>query len=346
LLFQLMVALQLLRRVDVLLGGGVGLRDVLELLWDLTPHYVVMALPVSVLLGVLIGFGQLAEDRELDALSSAGVSPLRLLLAPAALAALGSVCVLGLTLGPESRGLMRVRHKFDELLKQGVQRGVKPGVFYDQVSGLTVFAEQVDPVTGAWIHVMVDDERDPRAPLLLLAQEGKVRANGPEDALVLDLGHGQGHREQSSGDDYTALEFAQSSLAISVRDSLLRKNTLRSFDDERSLLELWRDSQVRDGSIEALQSRLGFHRRLGLVLSVLALVWLGVPLALLPTSGGARARGYLFAAVSVVGYFVLLRLGTTFGMERGMAPWAAGQLANATFAIAGAAVWLRLGRRA
>lgn len=344
LLFQLMVALQLLRRVDVLLGSAVHGRDVLELLVALLPHYLVLCLPMSVLLGTLIGLGQLAEDRELDALASAGVSPLRLLRAPALLAGGAMLLVFGLALGPESRGLLRVRQKFDELLKLQVQRDVRPGIFYDEVQGLTLFAESIDPRTGAWRHVMVDDERDPRAPLLILADSGGVKAGERDEALSLQLGRGQGHRQQVGGDDYTALSFQQATLTIAVEDSLLRKNTLRSYDDEKSLGELWAESGLVSADGQA--SRVALHRRLGLVFSVLAFIWLAVPVALWPSSSaGARSRGYVVAALSVVGYFVLLRIGSTLGQSGRADPVISGQLANAVFLAVGSAVWWRIGRR-
>jgi len=339
-----------LRRVDILLGTQVHPWDLLELLWDLTPHYLVMALPISILVGVLVGLGQMAEDRELDALYSAGSSPWRLLRAPALLAALACLVVLALAIGPESRGLLRVRRKFDSLLKLEVQRNVRPGIFYDEVTGLTLFAGAVDPDTGDWRHVLVNDERDPRAPLLILAESGHVVAEPGQEGITLQLGSGEAHRQQSEGDDYTALRFRDASIAISVEDSLLRKNTLRSPDDEKSLLRLWRETfggprgePPRDGW---RLTAVALHRRLGLVLSVLAFVWFGVPLALSPPrAGGARARGYLLAALSIVGYFVLLRIGGGWGQEGKVWPWFSGELANLAFLTAGAAAWLRLGSR-
>jgi lipopolysaccharide export system permease protein len=353
-----MIALQLLRRVDILLGTQVHLWDLLELLWDLTPHYLVMSVPVSVLLGVMVGLGQLSEDRELDALYSAGSSPWRLLVAPALFASAAALGVFGLTLGPESRGLVRVRQKFDAMLKLEVQRNVKPGIFYDEVTGLTLFAEQIDPDSGAWRHVLVNDERDARAPLLILAEDGRVLAEPGDSAITLKLGRGEAHRQQSEGDDYTALRFQDASIAISVEDSLLRKNTLRSPDDEKSLPRLWRETfgePRRELSPELSPKLTGdgwrltavaLHRRLGMVLSVLAFVWFGVPLALVPArAGGARSRGYLVAALSLVGYFVLLRLGGGWGQEGRLWPWLSGQLANVTFFAAGSAAWFRLGSR-
>jgi lipopolysaccharide export system permease protein len=346
LFFQLMIALQLLRRVDILLGSEVHFWDLLELLWDLTPHYLVATLPVSILLGVLVGLGQLSEDRELDALYSAGVSPGRLMLAPAVLGALAGAVVLLLVLGPESHGLVRVREKFDSLLKLEVQHNVRPGVFYDEVTGLTLFAESIDPETGDWRHVLVNDERDPRAPLLILAQDGRVRAEGAEQAIVLGLGRGEAHLQQAVGEDYTALRFEAASLSISVEDSLLRKNTLRSPDDEKSLPELWREAALLPRPDGWHRTALALHRRLGLVLSILVFVWLGVPLALVPAgAAGARARGYLLAALSLVGYFVLLRFAEGLGQQGKIPPWLSGQLANLVFLCAGLAAWVRLRRR-
>lgn len=343
LLFQLMVSLQLLRRVDVLLGSAVHGREILELLWDLTPHYLVMALPISVLLGVLVGVGQLAEDRELDALYAAGVAPFRLLLAPAVLGLLGGAVVFWLVAGPEARGLVKVRQEFDQILKLEVQHDVKPGVFYDEITGLTLFAQRIDPATGEWQQVLVNDERDSRAPLLILAQSGHVHAGGPEESLRLDLGDGEAHRQQTSGDDYTALRFKSASLSISVGETLLRKNTLRSPDDEKSLGGLWRAAHRLPEGDERRRTLVAFHRRLGLACSVLAFVWFGLPLALLPAgAAGARARGYLFAVLSLVGYFILLRLGGALGQEGRVPPWFSGQMPNVAFLAIGSVAWSRL----
>ncbi len=247
-----------------------------------------------------------------------------------------------------------MRQKFDALLKLTLQREIRPGVFYDEVTGLTLFADTIDPETGDWRNVLVNDERDPRAPLLILAEGGRVVAEAGDDAITLKLGKGEAHRQQSAGDDYTALRFQAASIAISVEDSLLRKNTLRSPDDEKSLARLWRETfwpagglpigEPSDNSMRL--TAVAMHRRLGLVLSVLAFVWFGVPLALVPSrAGGARARGYLVAALSLVGYFVLLRLGGGWGQEGKVWPWLSGEVANLTFFAAGTIAWLRLGSR-
>ncbi len=349
LLFQLLIALQLLRRVDVLLGSGVSARDLALLLWNLTPHYLVLALPISFLIGTLIGLGRLSEDREVEALlSCSGIAPLRLSVAPAILGALVSLFVFALVMGPESRGLLAVRQQMDRLLKLEVQRNVHPGIFYDEVTGLTLFTEQIDPQTGAWRHVLVNDERDPRAPLLILAKGGVVDAEAGEGALKLRLGAGQAHREDASARDYFALSFDDCVLTVAVEDSLLRKNSLRSPEDESSpgaLVAQTRQALLSGGDWRTPASIL--HRKMGMALAALAFVWLGVPLALSPAGAqAARARGYLLAIGAVLAYFVLQRLGTTWGVEGRLPPWLAGEVPNLFFLGSGVVAWRTLAWRA
>ena len=343
-LFQLLIALQLLRRTDVLFGPAVRAKDVGLLLVNLTPHYLTLATPMALLIGILVGLGRLSEDREVEVLLGCGVSPAALAVAPAVLAIVVAVLVLGLELGPEPLGLQAVRQQIDSVLERGLQRQIKPGTFYDEVTGLTLFAESIDPVSGEWRHVLVNDDRDPRAPLLLLAERGRVEASETEAQLRLRLGLGEAHRRDQAAFDYARVTFHAAVLDIGVGDSLLRKNTFRSPDDEETLGQLWHEvgTVKRQGGWWQLPA-VALHRRLGIPLAALTLAWLGVPLAI----GGsavrnARARGYLFAILAVAGYYVLQHLGIAWGTEGRLAPWLAGELPNLAAVGVGALAWAQL----
>ena len=93
-LTQLLLASQLLAQADVLFGGGVSPWDVLRILLDLVPHLLEYVLPVAFLLGAVLGVGRLAEDREVVALSSMGISPVHLVRVPLLLG--GAVSVVAL----------------------------------------------------------------------------------------------------------------------------------------------------------------------------------------------------------------------------------------------------------
>jgi len=84
LLATLLVALLILlieralRLLDTVLAARGSIRVLLEMLTYLVPHYLGLALPLSVFLAVLLTFSRLHRDHEMDALHAAGISLFRL----------------------------------------------------------------------------------------------------------------------------------------------------------------------------------------------------------------------------------------------------------------------------
>jgi lipopolysaccharide export system permease protein len=177
-LFLLLFVMQFLRGTDVLLGSAVTLADYGRLGLNLAPHFLVMSLPVGLLLAVLLGLGRMAEDRELLALGALGSPPWQVARVPLALAAVIGAFILLLASTAEPWGLKQVKQVVAQVIKRNVLGDVKPGVFYEDLTNLTLYARGVDARRGVWTQVLVHDERDPRAPLLVLANEGKVSPEG------------------------------------------------------------------------------------------------------------------------------------------------------------------------
>lgn len=79
----------------VMEGGGTALT-MLRLLGYLTPQYLAMAIPVGLVAAVVLAFRRLALSGEWDALSSAGISPMRLLRVPMLYAAAAAAAVFAI----------------------------------------------------------------------------------------------------------------------------------------------------------------------------------------------------------------------------------------------------------
>ena len=346
-LFALLLVMQLLRGSEVLLGSAASLLDFGRLLVSLAPHFLVMALPISFLLGLLLGLGRMGEDNELTALQAMGLSPRRLLTTPVALGVGVSVAMLGLAAGPEPRGLSAVKRVVNEIIKRNVVGDVKAGVFYEDLPNLTIYAEEVEPQKGRWTHVLLQDDRPGVAPLLVVAESGFVDAQTPGEALTLGLREGQVHRADATAAQtggYSVIDFGKGEISVGVEQSIWRKNRFRSPKEELTPVELWqagREQQLQGGDPRPFWAQ--FHVRLGQALSPIAFALLGVPLAL-SRRGMARGRGYVVAIVGYVAYYVLYRAMENLGAQ-GVVPLAiAGQFPNLLFAGTGV-LWLwRMGR--
>ena len=78
-LFTLLIQF-LWKYIDDMVGKGLDIRVVLELMFYASATFFPLALPLSVLLSTIMAFGKLSETYELVAFKSAGVSLLRVML--------------------------------------------------------------------------------------------------------------------------------------------------------------------------------------------------------------------------------------------------------------------------
>src|SRR5690625_4401857 len=68
----------LILHVDKLVGKGLPLGVVIELILNNLAYMVVLALPISVLLSTLIAFGKFSEWNEITAIRAEGIIPIKL----------------------------------------------------------------------------------------------------------------------------------------------------------------------------------------------------------------------------------------------------------------------------
>lgn len=343
-LFVLLFVLQFLRGTEVLLGSAVTVWDFARLVLHLSPHLLVMSLPVGFLLAILLGLGRLGEDRELLALLSLGATPWQLARVPLAVGGALGVLVLVLVSTAEPWGLKQVKVQVSEVIKKNVLGDVRPGVFYEDLTNLTLYAQAVDKERGVWTHVLVHDDRDPRAPLLVLAHEGTVNPSGRGASLSVGLRSGEVHRAEHTGTDYAVLSFADGNLSIGVEESILRKNHFRSPKEELTPAELLGAAdESREAGKSAAPFLTAFHVRLEQGLTPLAFALFGVPLAM--SSRAARTRGYLLALGVYVAYYLVERSFENWGTAGRLAPWLAGVAPNLVFGAFGTWLFVRLTRR-
>jgi lipopolysaccharide export system permease protein len=343
-LFLLLFVMQFLRGSDVLFGSAVTPWDFVRLVVHLSPHLLVMSLPIGFLLAILLSLGRMSEDRELLAVVSLGATPWDVARVPLVLGALLGGLVLILASTAEPWGLKQVKVQVSEVIKKNVLGDVRPGVFYEDLTDLTLYAQKVDKKRGVWTHVLVHDDRDPRAPLLVLAREGAINPAGPGTSLSVDLTNGEVHRAEHSGGDYATLQFETGNLAVGVEDSILRKNHFRSPKEELTPAELLaaaRDATAHGRSPASFLT--AFHTRLAEGFTPLAFALFGVPLAM--ASKAARTRGYLLTLLVYVAYYIVERSFENLGTGGKLAPWVAAQAPNFLFGALGLVIFLRLTRR-
>jgi lipopolysaccharide export system permease protein len=332
-LFTQLFAMQMLRGIEVMFGSGVTAMDLARIAGYLAPHFLVMATPVSFLFAVMLAIGRLSEDREVVALAASGSAPWRLWLAPVGLGLVMAAIGISLGYGPEPNGLASVRLHVNELIKRNMAGDVKPGVFYDALSDMTLYAQGVSSRTRRFENVLIADERDPDSSMLLLARRGWVDPQGSGSMLKLVLGDGEIHRATGSGSDYAVVSFESGTLDIQVDSDLLRKNRFGAAKEELTsseLAEAAREARARGDQHSARSFDIARFKRVAAPLSTVVFALCAVPLAL---GGRRRSRGLgaLATLLAYVGYYVLVRTGDVLGEGGKLPALLAAHLPNLVF---------------
>lgn len=339
-LTQILLATQILAQADILFGSGVAVWDVVRVIALLTPHFLGFILPVAFLLGAVVGVGRLAEDREIIAIGAAGLSPVRLVRVPLLLGAVVSALALWLALEVEPSAMRSARLLLNEIIRKNVTNDVKPGTFYDDIPGYTLYAEGVRG--SRWTNVLISDRSDPDAAILALSRRGRFEPAPAGQAMRLVLEGGELHREEGASEEYALVAFERAALDVGIRQTLGDRNKLAGASREftaRELLELARIAPER----EKKWRWLGYlHKKISQALSMIPFALLAVPLA---AARGGRAFGVGATLAAVLAHYLLLRGGEVLAQRGALAPAFALQLPTLVLSLVGLAAVAVLARR-
>jgi lipopolysaccharide export system permease protein len=187
---------------------GLALTLILfEVLISALPGTLVTVLPLSIMIGVLLGLGRMAADNEIAAIKASGIPVLRLLppvvLLGVAAYSLSMVCTLVLI----PKGVAEGRRLIHEALTKRADAGIEERTFFDRLKNLIVYVEAKDPQTGVMSRVFVRESSQPDEVVTIIAQKGKVVPDPEGKAFALDLRNGTILKEDRNGDSTGTLAF-------------------------------------------------------------------------------------------------------------------------------------------
>ncbi len=342
-LVQILLVTHILARADIIFGAGVSAADVGGVVLALLPHLVGYVMPVSFLLGAILGVGRLADDREIMAIGAAGLSPVRLVRVPLAIGLVLAALGVWLSVHVEPAGLREAQYRFNEIIKKNVTANVRAGTFFQEIPQFTVYAERVGP--DGWGNVLISDRSDPSAPLLALARRGALVPVGLGEEMRLVLEEGEAHREEAGADEYLHATFRRAGIALGLGTAITDKNVLAGSSKAMTYEELSERARPAPGRPEKdrLAAEIALQRRLASPLAVIAFALMAVPVAAMRRGG--RAAGIGATVAGVLAHFLLLRGGEVLAEKGLLPPAVALQLSTVVLVAVGVGLCWILARR-
>lgn len=182
--------------IDDMVGKGLEMSIIGELIFYLSASVVPIALPIAVLLTSIMIFGSLGEHYELVAFKSAGVSLLRIMLPLLLVAGLLSIGAFLFS----NYLLPKANLKFSTLLysvtKKRPALNIKPGVFYDGIQGYIIRIGDKEAGSRVIRDVIIHNHTESRGNVnVLTAERGEMYTTSDDNYMVLRLYNGMQYEE-------------------------------------------------------------------------------------------------------------------------------------------------------
>jgi LPS export ABC transporter permease LptF/LPS export ABC transporter permease LptG len=325
---------------------------VLKLLAYLLPRVLEMTLPMALLLGILIGLGRLSADSELIAIRASGIS-YRFILVPImglAFFCFGLSLVLTLWVDPPARYLQR-RLYSQQLYSADVRREIKPRVFFEQVPGLLLYADDVYQ-EGDFLGRVFMHQTDPQGrEVVTLARRSQIHYDRKGGVAEFLLESGTNHTmTPGEPESYQISHFERQKIIRGPDDTFRMKMGILAHPTPRNYAEQNLDeletSKKQGEAIEQDETRrrvIGTvdaeeHGRFSLPFACLTFALIGIPLGIANRRGG-KGSGFTLSIATAIAYWLLYIFCQGLVREGKMSPWIGMWGAHAALVLIGLALF-------
>jgi lipopolysaccharide export system permease protein len=179
---------QALRGIDLMTSQGQTIATFLGLTSLVIPALVLVISPIALMIAVSHTLNKLATDSEIIVMNAAGLSPLRLFrpFVYATIVVSLLVTFIAAYLAPD--GMRRIKQWDAEITADVLTNILQPGRFAQLDQNLTIRIRERQP-GGVLLGIFIDDRRDPKERVSIIADHGTVVKSGDGSFLVLEDGN-------------------------------------------------------------------------------------------------------------------------------------------------------------
>ena len=301
------------------------------------PRILVLTIPMSVLVGVLIGLSRMAADGEVIAVRASGIGLAQYVRPVITFAMLGWAVTAWMSLQMAPNAARQLNQMEVSLKTNQARYEIRPRIFIEQFPNLLLYLQDVTGASSRWHGVFLADTTQRDSMKLTLAESGMVVNETQSSRLTLHLHEGTTHEiDPQHPEQYSISSFQQTAIPIPLDRGTVTGT--RRLPYTLSLLDLvaaTHNPQERRAALVEL------HYRLALPVASLVLALVGIPLGLSTRKGG-KAFGMLITILLVFVYYMIMAFGLSFSQQGRLNPALGLWLANLGFGMVGALMLLRI----
>jgi len=319
---------------------GLSSSPILKLMASLLPGILVFTLPISMLLGILIGLSRMSGDSEIIALRASGIGRARILQPIIILALIITALTAYITFKwlPGSARQLSELKETRQVLLQGIATQVKPRVFEESFPNKVLYVQNIDRNTEEWGLIFVALLDPNKEPVIVTAQRGVLNLKATAKESELHLFDGVRHEiPEKEKLRYNVEQFGR--LYVGFDTGISPEQNTSSTNNQlhpsemnmAQLLNPAPDTKAEDQR----KMRVELHKRFALPAACLVFALLGVSLGISPSRHG-RSFGMLLGIGVTFSYYLVFAGGENAARSGVLPPFVGIWGANTLLALLGA----------
>ncbi len=245
--------------IDDLVGKGLEIKIIAELLFYTSITAIPMSLPLALLLALLMCFGNLGEHYELVAMKASGISMWRAMRPLFGFALLLSVLAFFISNSLIPIASLKWRTLLTDIQRQKLAFNIKEGVFYKDIENYVIFVDKKGKDGSSIYGVKIYDHSDHSGcTKIITADSGMMSMSPNQRNIIFTLYDGHNYTDLVTDNYKEKRPFER----MSFKQEQL-KFSLASFDMTRSSEDMYKSYQqmmnIRQlsSSLDSLEVRYG-----------------------------------------------------------------------------------------
>lgn len=305
---------------DLILNRGLTMLEVGRMVLYISPIFLSITIPISVLVASVVTFNQFSSDNEFVVMKSCGWSFMYLLRPILLFSFLAYIATNAIIFYALPLGNQALKQMIFDIVKTRANINIKPNVFNRDFDNMVLMVKEKNGPNG-FKGVFIADSSYKGSTKIILSEQGFILTDPANFRIQLQLRNGSIHDLAKQGEDYQIMKFDRYDLSLDIpgTDQLKKKQILKP--REMSISELQqRIEENKNKSWKDDSEKVELSKRFSIPLTCILFGIIGVPLGITSHRSG-KSGGFVFAILIILMYYVSLVLMQNLGRSGMINPY-------------------------
>lgn len=246
--------------IDDMVGKGLSVSVIAELLFYASATFVPMALPIAVLFASIMTMGNFGEKYELIAMKAGGISLLRAMMPMAVVVTLLTFVAFYFANNVLPAATLKYRMTLYDVTRKKPAVNIRPSEYYSEIEGYVIRINEKDQETGVLKDIIIyDHTQRPTQSSLILAESGTMQTSADGQYLLFTLYNGHSYTEEIEETNresrpFTSVDFKEQVITFDLSSFAFDKSDKESFRSNCQMMNVVQlDSTTRRIKADAVQ---------------------------------------------------------------------------------------------